>query len=146
MRKYNFRVYFLTLGCCEIETRILNSSVYDLSRLGIDIVSSPYAANVLVVGGWLNKKMIEEVKKSYQQMSQPKYVIAVGTCSISASTFQEKSKKLSDIIPVDIFAPGCPPRPEVYMDALLALREKIAPNPLHEEVLKSAIKSETIQV
>lgn len=150
LRASSLRPYFLTMGCCAIEVKSLLSSVYDLKRMGIEPVECPSEADVLVVSGWLNSSFQEKIKNSYRQLQPPQFVVAAGVCPISGSAYKKSNEKieknLQDLIPVDVFVSGCPPTAENFFEALLLLQEKVSPNPKQREILKSAIKSETIQV
>lgn len=125
-------VFPLTFGlaCCAIEMMAAGASKYDLDRFGWGAFRcSPRQADLMIVAGTVTKKMASRVKKLYEQMPNPKYVIAMGNCTINGGPFREHSysveKNLNKIIPIDIYIPGCPPRPEALIEGILKLREKI---------------------
>lgn len=117
-------------GCnaCELDTNVLNTVVFDLSRFGIQFVASPRHADGLLVSGPVTKNMELALKKTYLAVSNPKIVIAVGACAISGGPYinhSETSNGVESIIPVDLFIPGCPPHPIVILDGILRLLERI---------------------
>ncbi len=119
-------------GCnaCEADTNVLGTLVYDLGRFGIDFVASPRHADGLVVTGPVTENMRKALLDTYEAMPGPRLVIAVGTCAISGGLFRESpecSQGLADLIPVDLFIPGCPPNPWSILDGLLAIRKAGAP-------------------
>lgn len=116
------------LACCAIEMMATYASRYDLDRLGIIPRASPRQADVLLVAGTVTNKMAPAVKKLYQQMAEPKWVIAMGSCATSGGPFNTYSvlQGVDKIVPVDIYIPGCPPRPEALIHGFLKLQEKIS--------------------
>ncbi|MCL4514555.1 MAG: NADH-quinone oxidoreductase subunit B [Firmicutes bacterium] len=116
------------LACCAIEMMHTHAARNDLERFGIFMRPSPRQADVMVLSGTITNKMAPLVRKLYDQMAEPKYVIAMGSCAISGGPFADSYSVVpggDTIVPVDIYIPGCPPRPEAYIDALMKLREKI---------------------
>jgi NADH-quinone oxidoreductase subunit B len=136
--------WILTEGCCSVEIENVGLATYDWQRLGVDESAvEPSQANLLIIAGWINPQRAEEIKNVYEQMRKPTQVIVVGSCSLSCSPYksgQEKSIKASDLVPVDIFVPGCPPRPEALLSAILELQSKLSPGPTTREVLSAALK------
>ena len=134
-------IYFLSQGCCSIEIDNLCSSNYDLQRLGYTIdVDDPREATVLIVSGWINDEFATKIKDIYSQIAGDKAVIAVGACSISQTPYiNENGVKLTDILPVDIFVPGCPPRPEAIIEAIRLL-EKTKENKETSKIIYGAIR------
>ncbi len=113
-------------GCnaCELDINVLNTLVFDLSRFGISFVASPKHADGLLVTGPVTKNMLLALQKTYDAVPDPKVVIAVGACAISGGLYLEHSecgKGVIDILPVDIYIPGCPPSPWTILDGLLRL-------------------------
>lgn len=115
------------LACCAIEMMAAGASKYDLDRLGIIFRATPRQSDLMIVAGTLTRKMAPVVKKVYDQMPEPKWVIAMGSCATSGGIFDTYStvQGVDEIIPVDFYIPGCPPRPEALIDALVALQGKI---------------------
>ncbi len=111
-------------GCngCNLEVLAVATPRYDVERLGIVIKHSPRNADILVVEGMVNKKNADRIRTVYDQMASPKVVVAVGACAVSGGPFAESynhAGPLDRIIPVDVYVPGCPPRPEAVIDGIL---------------------------
>lgn len=120
----------LTFGiaCCAIEMMTCGSSRYDTDRFGIFFRGSPRQSDVMIVAGTVTPKMASRVLRLYEQMASPKYVVAMGSCAISGGPFAEGYNVLpgvDGIVPVDIYVPGCPPRPEALINALITLQDRI---------------------
>ena len=119
------------LACCAIEMMAAGASRFDLSRFGAEVFRpSPRQADVMIVAGTINRKMAPAIKTLYDQMLEPKWVIAMGNCAISGGPFvfpgQYSVVEGADkLFPVDIYIPGCPPRPEALIEGILKLEEKI---------------------
>jgi NADH-quinone oxidoreductase subunit B len=116
------------LACCAIEMIATYMSHYDLDRFGIVPWPSPRQCDVMIVAGTVTKKMAPAVKLLYQQMPNPKWVISMGACATNGGPYTRYDRVLQGvdkIIPVDVYVPGCPPRPEALMDGFIALQNKI---------------------
>src|ERR1700742_98863 len=118
------------LACCAIEMIATTMARYDLARFGAEVFRpSPRQADLMIVAGTVTKKMAPQVVRLYNQMPDPKYVIAMGACAISGGPFRDGYNVLKGIdrfIPVDVHIPGCPPRPEALIHAFMALQENIS--------------------
>ncbi len=123
------------LACCAIEMIATSMSRYDLARFGAEVFRpSPRQADLMIVSGTVTKKMAPQVVRLFKQMPSPKYVIAMGACAISGGPFKQGYNVLKGIdryIPVDVHIPGCPPRPEALLNAIMTLQRKIAQDTLH---------------
>nr|QUG10302.1 NADH dehydrogenase subunit K [Hymenophyllum barbatum] len=117
-------------SCCFIEFASLIGSRFDFDRYGLVPRSSPRQADLIITAGTINMKMAPSLVRLYEQMPQPKYVIAMGACTITGGMFSTDSystvRGVDKLIPVDIYLPGCPPKPEAIIDAVTKLRKKIA--------------------
>ncbi|MBF0320884.1 MAG: NADH-quinone oxidoreductase subunit B [Nitrospirae bacterium] len=115
------------LACCAIEMMAAGSSHYDLDRLGIIFRGSPRQADCMIVAGTVTKKMAPIVRKVYDQMPEPRYVIAMGSCACTGNVYRTYSvvQGCDLFLPVDVYIPGCPPRPEALYDGLIKLQEII---------------------
>ncbi|MDA7618773.1 MAG: NADH-quinone oxidoreductase subunit B [Verrucomicrobiota bacterium] len=123
------------LACCAIEMIATSMARYDLARFGAEVFRpSPRQADLMIVSGTVTKKMAPQVVRLYKQMPSPKYVIAMGACAISGGPFKQGYNVLKGIdrfMPVDVHIPGCPPRPEALLHAIMTLQRKIAGDTLH---------------
>jgi NADH-quinone oxidoreductase subunit B len=116
------------LACCAIEMMAIVSSRYDVARFGAEVFrSSPRQADLLIVSGRLSHKMAAPFRQIYDQMLEPKWVIAMGACASSAGMFNNYAvvQGVDKIVPVDIYIPGCPPRPEAVLEGIVRLQERI---------------------
>ena len=116
------------LACCAIEMMSIVSSRYDISRFGMErFSSSPRQADLLIVSGRVAHKMAAPLRQIYDQMLEPKWVIAMGACASSGGMFNNYTilQGVDKIVPVDIHVPGCPPRPEALMEGIMRLHEKV---------------------
>jgi NADH-quinone oxidoreductase subunit B len=117
------------LACCAIEMIATTMARYDLARFGAEVFRpSPRQADLMIISGTVTKKMAPQVVRLYNQMAEPKYVIAMGACAISGGPFKQGYNVLKGIdryIPVDVHIPGCPPRPEALLHAFMTLQKRI---------------------
>jgi len=119
------------LACCAIEMMCTGGSRYDISRFGAEVFRpSPRQSDVMIVAGTINKKLELAVKTLYDQMPEPKWVIAMGNCAISGGPFKVREnynvvEGADKLFPVDVYIPGCPPRPEALLEGIIKLEEKI---------------------
>src|ERR671918_414568 len=121
------------LACCAIEMMATAASRYDLARFGAEVFRpSPRQADLMIVAGRVSQKMAPVLRQIYDQMPEPKWVIAMGVCASTGGMFNNYAivQGVDHIVPVDIYLPGCPPRPEMLMHAILKLHDKIAHMPL----------------
>jgi NADH-quinone oxidoreductase subunit B len=120
------------LACCAIEMMAAGAARFDLARFGAEVFRpSPRQCDVMIVAGTISKKMAPAVQTLYDQMPEPKWVIAMGNCAISGGPFAYEGQYgiiegADKLFPVDIFIPGCPPRPEALIEGILELEEKVA--------------------
>jgi NAD(P)H-quinone oxidoreductase subunit K len=123
-------------ACCFIEFAALIGSRFDFDRFGLIPRSSPRQADLIITAGTITMKMAPALVRLYEQMPDPKYVIAMGACTITGGMFSTDSptavRGVDKLIPVDVYIPGCPPRPEAIVDAIIKLRKKIAGEALQE--------------
>lgn len=123
-------------ACCFIEFAALIGSRFDFDRFGLIPRSSPRQADLIITAGTITMKMAPALVRLYEQMPNPKYVIAMGACTITGGMFTADSttavRGIDKLIPVDVYLPGCPPRPEAIIDAIIKLRKKIANESLQE--------------
>ncbi len=115
------------LACCAIEMMATGAARFDLDRMGILFRASPRQADVIIIAGTVTKKMLPVIKTVYEQMPEPRYVIAMGACASSGGIFDTYStvQGIDEALPVDVYIPGCPPRPEGLLYGLMKLQEKI---------------------
>jgi NADH-quinone oxidoreductase subunit B len=120
------------LACCAIELMGTGASRYDISRFGAEVMRfSPRQSDVMIVSGTVTYKMALAVKRIYDQMPEPKWVIAMGACASTGGMYRSYAvlQGIDRLLPVDVYVAGCPPRPEALLDALIKLQDKVAREP-----------------
>jgi NADH-quinone oxidoreductase subunit B len=128
MRKSSVWPATFGLACCAIEMMAVGTPDYDIARFGMERFSAtPRQADLMIVAGRVSQKMAPVLRQVYDQMSEPKWVISMGVCSSSGGMFNNYAivQGVDHIVPVDVYLPGCPPRPEMLLDAILKLHDKI---------------------
>lgn len=116
------------IACCALEMAAASAPRFDAERLGMIYRSSPRQTDVLLVNGWVTNKLRPALRRLYEQMPEPKWVVAMGECAISGGPWYDSYNVVQGVdtfIPVDIYIPGCPPRPEAMIDGFLKLQQKI---------------------
>ncbi len=127
-RKSSLWYLFFGLACCAIEMMQTGGPRTDLDRFGVVFRATPRQADFIFIAGTPTIKMADRIKRLWEQMPYPKYAISMGSCSNSGGLFQRGYSVLNGIdkiIPIDVYVPGCPPRPEALTEAILVLREKV---------------------
>ncbi len=129
-RRYSLWVFNFGLACCAIEFIAASMARHDFIRLGvIPFANGPRQADLMVVSGTVSDKMAPSVRRLWEQMPEPKYAISFGACSNSGGPYWDSycvTKGVDQIIPIDVYVPGCPPRPEALLQGIIKLQEKIA--------------------
>jgi NADH-quinone oxidoreductase subunit B len=128
-RKNSLWPFIQPMGCCGIEILNIGNPVFDTDRYGIVPRDSPRQCDVMVISGWITWKLLPRIQRVWEQMPEPKYVIAMGECAISGGPQWDSYNivdNIGDYFPIDVYVPGCPPRPDALFEGYLKLQEKIA--------------------
>ena len=131
-------LWYLLFGlkCCAIEMMCAGASRFDLDRLGLIFRASPRQTDLMIVAGTVTAKMAPRIRRLWEQMAEPRYVIAMGSCAITGGAFFYDSyaaiKGVDEVVPVDVYVPGCPPRPEALFEGIIKLQDKI----MRESIVK----------
>jgi len=130
-RKSSLWYMLFGLACCAIELMATGAARYDFDRFGMIFRATPRQSDLMIVSGTCTKKMAPVVKRLYDQMAEPRYVIAMGGCAIAGGPFYDSYavlKGIDKVIPVDVYVPGCPPRPEALLRGVMELQDKVIRN------------------
>jgi NADH-quinone oxidoreductase subunit B len=130
-RRYSMWPATFGLACCAIEMMSVGAADFDLARFGMEVFrASPRQADLMIVAGRVSQKMAPVLRQVYDQMMEPKWVLSMGVCASTGGMFNNYAivQGVDQIVPVDVYAPGCPPTPETLMHAILTLHEKVRTN------------------
>jgi NADH-quinone oxidoreductase subunit B len=133
------------LACCAIELMAAGGSRFDISRFGMEVMRfSPRQSDCMIVAGTVTYKMAEVVRRIYDQMAEPKWVVAMGACASTGGMYRSYAvlQGVDRIVPVDVYISGCPPRPEALLDGMIKLQEKIRREKSTQKLVKGRVASE----
>jgi len=146
MRKASFWPATFGLACCAIEMMTTGGPKYDLGRFGMEVFrASPRQADLMIVAGRVSQKMAPVLRQIYDQMPEPKWVLAMGVCASSGGMFNNYAvvQGVDHVVPVDMYLPGCPPRPEMLIDAILKLHDQVQNKKLGSNARREIVAHET---
>jgi NADH-quinone oxidoreductase subunit B len=146
MRSASFWPATFGLACCAIEMMTYGAPRYDSGRWGQEVFrASPRQSDLMIVAGRVSQKMAPVLRQIYDQMAEPKYVLAMGVCASSGGMFNNYAilQGVDHVVPVDMYLPGCPPRPEMLIDAILKLHEQVQSTKLGPNRSKQIVEQET---
>ena len=146
MRKGSLWPATFGLACCAIEMMATGAGRYDLARFGMEVFrASPRQADLMIVAGRVSQKMAPVLRQIYDQMAEPKYVLAMGVCASSGGMFNNYAivQGVDHVVPVDMYLPGCPPRPEMLIDAILKLHKQVQATKLGSNRVAEIEENET---
>src|SRR5215208_1252721 len=149
MRKASFWPATFGLACCAIEMMTFGAPRFDSARFGMEVFRpSPRQADLMIVAGRVSNKMAPVLRQIYDQMAGPKYVLAMGVCASSGGMFNNYAivQGVDHVVPVDMYLPGCPPRPEMLIDAMFKLRDKVRHTPIGLNAIEAAQDQEQRQL
>ena len=147
MRKASFWPATFGLACCAIEMMSIVGARLDIARFGFEAFrASPRQADLMIVAGRVSQKMAPVLRQIYDQMAEPKYVLAMGVCASSGGMFNNYAilQGVDHVVPVDMYLPGCPPRPEMLIDAILKLHKQVQSTKLGVNRLNQIEEQETV--
>src|SRR5215475_7212507 len=147
-RKSSFWPATFGLACCAIEMMTTGAPRYDLARFGMEVFrASPRQADLMIVAGRVTNKMAPVLRQIYDQMPEPRWVLAMGVCASSGGMFNNYAvvQGVDHVVPVDMYLPGCPPRPEMLIDAILKIHQKIMDEPLGPKRAKR-LEGQTVEL
>ena len=147
MRKASIWPATFGLACCAIEMMAVGTPHYDLARFGMErFAATPRQADLMIVAGRVSNKMAPVVRQVYDQMANPKWVISMGVCASSGGMFNNYAivQGVDHVVPVDMYLPGCPPRPEMLVDAMFKLRDKVRNTPIGYHATLAAQEAEQL--
>ena len=146
MRSAAFWPATFGLACCAIEMMAAGGAHYDLSRFGMEVFrASPRQADIMIVAGRVSQKMAPVLRQVYDQMMEPKWVISMGVCASTGGMFNNYAivQGVDHVVPVDMYLPGCPPRPEMLIDAILKLHDQVQSTKLGANRRAEIVENET---